>query len=65
MSTLSLELEVEKIRAVRRDIAQEFDFDTAKLGEYYRKQEAALKSAARAKLEGSGATARVKETPDS
>ena len=30
---MSLELEVEKIRAVRRSIAQQFDFDAAKLGE--------------------------------
>jgi hypothetical protein len=61
----TVELEVEKIRAVRHDIAQKFDFDAAKLGEYYRKQEAALKAAARAKPESSEATARVKETPDS
>jgi hypothetical protein len=61
----TVELEVEKIRAVRHDIAQRFDFDSAKLGEYYRKQEAELKSAARAKLESSGATARVKEMPES
>jgi hypothetical protein len=54
-SRMSFELEVEKIRAVRHDIAQRFDFDAAKLGEYYRKQEAALKAAARAKPEGSGA----------
>jgi hypothetical protein len=61
----TVELEVEKIRAVRHDIARRFDFDAAKLGEYYRKQEAELKSAARAKPEGSGAAARVKEMPDS
>lgn len=60
----TVELEVEKIRAVRRGIAQQFDFDAAKLGEYYRKQEAALKAAARAKPESSEATARVKETPE-
>jgi hypothetical protein len=60
----TVELEMEKIRAVRRDIAQQFDFDTAKLGEYYRKQEAVLKVAARAKPESSEATARVKETPE-
>ena len=30
---MSLELEVEKINAVRRGIAQQFDFDAAKLGE--------------------------------
>jgi hypothetical protein len=30
---MSLELEVEKIHAVRRGIAQQFDFDAAKLGE--------------------------------
>jgi hypothetical protein len=46
---MSLELEIEKIRAIRRGIAQEFDFDAAKLGEYYRKQEVPLKSAAQAK----------------
>jgi hypothetical protein len=62
---MSLESEVEKIRAVRRGIGKQFDFDAAKLGEYYRKQEAELKSAARAKLESSGATARVKEMPES
>ena len=62
---MSLESEVEKIRAVRHDIAQRFDFDAAKLGEYYRKQEAELKAAARAKPADSGAAARVKETPDS
>jgi hypothetical protein len=61
----TVELEVEKIRAVRRGIAQQFDFDAAKLGEYYRKQEAALKAAARAKPETREATARVKEMPDS
>ena len=60
----TVELEVEKIRAVRRGIAQQFDFDAAKLGEYYRKQEAALKAAARSKPESSEATARVKETPE-
>ena len=30
---MSLELEVEKIRDVRRGIAQQFEFDAAKLGE--------------------------------
>ena len=64
MSTLSLELEVEKIRAVRRDIAQQFDFDTAKLGEYYRKQEATLKAVAQSKAETVTSTARVKEAPE-
>lgn len=61
---MGLELEVEKIRAVRRGIAQQFDFDATKLGEYYRKQEAARKAAAPAKPETSDATARVKETPE-
>lgn len=60
----TVELEVEKIRAVRRGIAQQFDFDAAKLGEYYRKQEAALRAVARAKPDSSEATARVKETPE-
>ena len=46
---MSLELEIEKIRAVRRGIAQQFDFDAAKLGEYYRKQEVPLNTAAQAK----------------
>jgi hypothetical protein len=46
---MSLELEIEKIRAVRRGIAQQFDSDVAKLGEYYRKQELPLNSAAQAK----------------
>jgi len=62
---MSLELEIEKIRAIRRGLAQQFGFDVAKLGEYYRKQEAALKAAARAKPETSEATARVQEMPDS
>jgi uncharacterized protein (DUF2164 family) len=61
----TVELEVEKIRAVRRDIAQQFDFDTAKLGEYYRKQEAALKAVVRSKVETVTSTARVKEVPES
>ena len=52
---MSLELEVEKIRAVRRGIAQQFDFDAAKLGEYYRKQERKLKAAAQAKPQSSEA----------
>jgi hypothetical protein len=60
----TVELEVEKIRAVRRGISQQFDFDPAKLGEYYRKQEAALKAVVRTKPESSEATARVKEMPD-
>ena len=60
----TVELEVEKIRAVRRDIAQQFDFDTAKLGQYYRKQEATLKAAARSKVESVTSTARVKEAPE-
>ena len=60
----TVELEVEKIRVVRRDIARQFDFDTAKLGEYYRKQEAALKAARPSKPESRAATARVKETPE-
>ena len=59
------ELEVEKIRAVRRDIAQQFDFDTAKLGQYYRKQEATLKAVAQSKAETVTSTARVKEAPES
>ena len=62
---MSLELEVEKIRDVRRSITQRFDFDAAKLGEYYRKQEAALKVAARTKPESNEATAKVREMPDS
>ncbi len=41
---MSLELEIEKIRAIRRGIAQQFDFDAARLGEYYRKQEAAARA---------------------
>ena len=61
---MSLQLEVEKIRAVRRGIAQQFDFDAAKLGEYYRKQEAALKAVVRTKPQSSEATARVKEAPE-
>ena len=61
---MSLQLEAEKIRAVRRGIAQQFNFDVAKLGEYYRKQEAALKAVARTKPESSKATARVKEPPE-
>lgn len=61
----TVELEVEKIRAVRRGIAQQFDFDATKLGDHYRKQEAALKAAARAKPESSEATARIKEAPES
>jgi hypothetical protein len=61
----TVELEVEKIRAVRRDIAQQFDFDTAKLGEYYRKQEATLKAVVRSKVETVTSTARVKEAPES
>lgn len=61
----TVELEVEKIRAVRRGIAQQFDFDAAKLGEYYRKQEAALKAVVRTKAEATAATARVKEAPES
>ena len=60
----TVELEVEKIRAVRRDIAQQFDFDTAKLGQYYRKQEASLKAASRTKPESGVATASVKEAPE-
>jgi hypothetical protein len=60
----TVELEVEKIRAVRRGIAQQFDFDAAKLGEYYRKQEAALKAVVRTKPQSSEATARVKEVPE-
>ena len=47
----TVELEVEKIRAVRRGIAQQFDFDAAKLGEYYRKQELTLKAMAQAEPE--------------
>jgi hypothetical protein len=62
---MSLELEVEKIRAVRCDIAQQFDFDAAKLGEYYRGQEAALKAAARAKPESSEARDGTKAAGDS
>ena len=61
----TVELEVEKIRAVRRGIAQQFDFDAAKLGEYYRKQEATLKAVVRTKAEATATTARVKETPES
>lgn len=61
----TVESEVEKIRAVRRGIAQQFDFDAAKLGEYYRKHEAALKAAAHTKSASGESTARVKETPDS
>lgn len=60
----TVELEVERIRAVRRGIAQQFDFDATKIGDHYRKQEAALKAAARGKPENSEATARVKETPE-
>ena len=60
----TLELEVEKIRAVRRNIAQQFGFDTAKLGEYYRKQEATLKAVVRSKAETITFTARVKEAPE-
>lgn len=62
---MSLELEIEKIRAVRRGIAQQFDFDAAKLGEYYRKQERPLNSAAQAKLEGSQAKDGTDVTGDS
>ena len=62
---MSLELEVEKIRDVRRGIAQQFDFDAAELGEYYRKHEVALKAAARTKPESSEATAKLRELPDS
>lgn len=61
---MSFKVEVEKIRAVRRGIAQRFDFDAAKLGEYYRKQEAALKAVVRTKPQSSEATARVKEVPE-
>ena len=61
----TVELEVERIRAVRRGIAQQFDFDAAKLGKYYREQEAALKAVVGTKPERSEATARVKETPES
>jgi hypothetical protein len=59
------ELEVEKIRVVRRDIARKSDSDTAKLGEYYRRQEASLKAASRTKPQSDVATARVKETSES
>lgn len=62
---MSLELEVEKIHAVRRRIAQQFDFDAAKLGEHYRKQEVAPKAAARTKSESSEATLKLRELPDS
>jgi hypothetical protein len=61
----TVEFEVEKIRVVRRDIARQFDFDTAKLGDYNRRQEASLKAASRTKPESGVATARVKETPES
>jgi hypothetical protein len=60
----TVELEVEKIRAVRRDIAQQFDFEPAKLGKYYRKQEATLKAVAQSKAETVTSTARVKEAPE-
>ncbi len=60
----TVELEVEKIRAVRRGIAQQFDFDAAKLGDYYRKQEATLKLAVRTQAETTATAARVKETPE-
>jgi hypothetical protein len=62
---MSLELEVEKIRDVRRGIAQQFDFDAAKLGEYYRKQERTLKAVARAKAEISEASDGTKAVGDS
>jgi hypothetical protein len=61
----TVQSEVENIRAVRRDIAQQFDFDAAKLGEYYRKQEATLKAVVRTKTEATATTARVKEAPES
>jgi len=61
----TVQSEVENIRAVRRDIAQQFDFDAAKLGEYYRKQEATLKAVVRTKTEATANTARVKEAPES
>ena len=62
---MSLELEVEKIRAVRRGIALQFDFDAAKLGEYYRQQEQTLKAVAKAKPESSEASDGTKAAGDS
>jgi hypothetical protein len=59
----TVELEVEKIRAVRYRIGEQFQFNPAKLGEYYREQEAALKAAARSKALDCEATASVKELP--
>jgi len=61
----TVEVEVEKIRVVRRDIARQFDFDTAKLGDGYRRQEASLKAVSRTKPGSGLTTARVKETPES
>lgn len=62
---MSLELEVEKIRAVWRGIAQQFDFDAAKLGEYYRKQELTLREVAQAEPESSEARDGTKAEGDS
>jgi len=60
----TVELEVEKIREIRRCIAKQFNFDVAKLGDYYRNQEAALKMAVRPSQTCSEATTRVNETPE-
>jgi hypothetical protein len=59
----TVELEVEKIRAVRYRIGQQFQFNAAKLGEYYREQEVVLKTAAHNKALGRETTASVKESP--
>jgi len=60
----TVEIEVEKIRTVRRRIAKECDFDVAKLGNYYRQKEAEIKSGQRASLELSEKSAGIKEEPD-
>lgn len=57
----AVEREVEKIRAVRRGIAGQFDFDTVRLGDHYRELQAAMKKSAASRSESRAPTATVKE----
>jgi hypothetical protein len=60
----AVESEVEKVRAVRRAIAEQFNFDAVRLGEHYRHLQAAMKRPAASRRESSAAAVTVKEAPN-
>jgi hypothetical protein len=59
----TVELEVEKIRAVRREIAERFNFDPVRLGDHYRERQAAAQTGSSSRREASAPASTVKEEP--